>query len=202
LSILQSKVEGFFNQNDLNHEQMEKLIDMQSTVQKMKKMVNSLLLISKVNNAQFLKTDSVDLGELLFGLNEEWKFMAEERNIKLELLKNEPYQFSATNESLCTMMIQNALVNALKYTPDKGKIELSGERTINGYQIKIADNGKGISREMMDQIKDGTVFLKDASKDKSGFGLQLIFKIGLFLNVEVQIETNTTGTSLIFDFKD
>lgn len=200
LSILQSKVEGFFNQDDLSQDQMEKLMDMQSTVQKMKKMVNSLLLISKVNNAQFLKTDTIDLGGLLLELCEEWKSMADERNIELVLPKNEPYQFSATNESLCTMMIQNALVNALKYTPDGGKISILGEKTAKGYQIRVVDNGNGISREMMDQIKEGTVFLKDASKDKSGFGLQLIYKIGLFLNVGVQIDTNPKGTSLIFDF--
>lgn len=202
LSILQSKVEGIFNLPDLKQEQMEKLMDMQSTVQKMKKMVNSLLLISKVNNAQFLKTDSVDLGELLSDLHQEWKSMADDKNIKMLLQKNELYQFTATNESLCIMMVQNALVNALKYTPDRGKISLSGEKTESGYQITVVDNGKGISKEMMDQIKNGTVFLKDASKDKSGFGLQLIYKIGLFLNVGVQIETNTNGTSLIFDFKN
>lgn len=202
LSVLQSKVEGFFNQADLNQEQMEKLMDMQSTVQKMKKMVNSLLLISKVNNAQFLKTDTMDLGELLHDLNEEWKSMADDKNIKLSLLKNEPFLFTSTNESLCTMMVQNALVNALKYTPEGGYITLSGDRMTNGYQITVADNGAGISKEMMDQIQEGTVFLKDAAKDKSGFGLQLIYKIGLFLNVGVKIDTGSQGTSLVFSFQD
>jgi len=201
LSVLQSKVEGFFNQADLNQEQMEKLMDMQATVQKMKKMVNSLLLISKVNNAQFLKTDAIDLGELLNELYEEWKSMAVDKNIELSLLKNEPFLFTSTNESLCTMMIQNALVNALKYTPDSGKISLSGEKLANGYQITVTDNGDGISKEMMDQIQEGTVFLKDAAKDKSGFGLQLIYKIGLFLNVGVKIETGSDGTSLVFNFQ-
>ena len=202
LSVLQSKVEGFFNQDDLKQGQMEKLMDMQSTVQKMKKMVNSLLLISKVNNAQFLKTDAIDLGELLNELYEEWKPMADDKSIELSLQKNEAFLFTSTNESLCTMMIQNALINALKYTPDGRKISLSGEKTTKGYQITVSDNGEGISKELMAQIKEGTVFLKDASKDKSGFGLQLIYKIGLFLNVEVKIDTSSEGTSLIFHFQN
>jgi signal transduction histidine kinase len=201
LSVLQSKVEGFFNQDDLNQEQMEKLMDMQSTVQKMKKMVNSLLLISKVNNAQFLKTDDINLGEILNEMYEEWKPMADEKNIELSLQKNEAFLFTSTNESLCTMMVQNALVNALKYTQEGGRISISGIKALNGYQITVYDNGDGISKEMMDQIKEGTVFLKDAAKDKSGFGLQLIYKIGLFLNVGVEIDTSTEGTSLVFNFQ-
>ena len=174
---------------------------MQSTVQKMKKMVNSLLLISKVNNAQFLKTDDIDLGELLDTLYEEWKSMADDKNIELSLLKKDAFLFTSTNESLCTMMIQNALVNALKYTPEGGNITLSGEKVANGYQITVSDNGAGISKEMMDQIQEGTVFLKDAAKDKSGFGLQLIYKIGLFLNVGVKIDSSPEGTSLVFNFQ-
>ncbi|MCL6261377.1 HAMP domain-containing histidine kinase [Aquiflexum sp. TKW24L] len=199
LSILQSKVEGFFNQDNLNQDQMEKLIDMQSTVQKMKKMVNSLLLISKVSNAQFLKSDSVVLQNLLLELYEEWKPMADEKNIILLLEKNDHFEFT-TNESLCTMMVQNALVNSLKYTPEGGQIKMSGVNSTMGYQITIADNGPGILEDIMDQIKEGTVFLKNASKDKSGFGLQLIYKIGLFLNIKVQIDTKPTGTTVFFNF--
>ncbi|MGY6742903.1 MAG: sensor histidine kinase [Cecembia sp.] len=199
ISVLQTKVETLFAQEGLSEEQMDKLMDMQQTIQKMKKTVNALLLISKVNNAQFIKTEEVPVHEVLEELVEDWEAMAAEKNIQLNFKGAENYILKDSNRSLCLMMLRNALVNAIKYTPQYGKIDIEGRRINKHYRISIHDNGPGIAERLLQQVEEGTVFLKDVDKDKSGFGLQILNKVALYLGVKVEIKSNSSGTVVNFE---
>ena len=200
ISVLQTKVETLFAQEGLSGEQMDKLMDMQQTIQKMKKTVNALLLISKVNNAQFIKTEEVPVHEVLEELIEDWEAMATEKNIQLYFEEADAFVIKESNRSLCLMMLRNALVNAIKYTPESGKIYITGKKQENQYRVSIKDSGPGISTQLLEQVERGTVFLKDVEKDKSGFGLQILYKVALYLGVKVEIKSGNSGTEVIFDF--
>jgi signal transduction histidine kinase len=200
ISVLQTKVETLFSQKGLNEEQMDKLMEMQQTIQKMKKTVNALLLISKVNNAQFIKTEEVPIHEVLEELVEDWEAMATEKQIHLHFKGAESFVLKESNRSLCLMMLRNALVNAIKYTPESGKILFSGTWEGDHYRVSVQDNGPGISDNLLKQVEDGTVFLKDVDKDKSGFGLQILYKVALYLDVKVEIKSSHAGTTVNFDF--
>ncbi|MEX2594269.1 MAG: HAMP domain-containing sensor histidine kinase [Anditalea sp.] len=202
ISVLQSQIESFFSEENLSDKDLDRLMEMQSTVQKFKKTVNSLLLLSKVNNAQFLKSETVDIALILEDLFEEWESVAEDKSIDIRLLTSESFQLKATNISLCTIMLQNVLINAIKYTPSGGSIEMSGTPCNLGYRISIKDTGPGISPELMEQVKTGIVFLKDAKVDRSGFGLQIIFKIALYLGIEIEMDSGEHGTEFNFCFHE
>jgi len=200
ISVLQSKLEAIFNDEHLTSYQSEKLMDMQDTLQKMKKSVNALLLLSKVNNAQYLKTETVDLKNLVDALVEDWTEIAEEKGILIKKGIIAPFVFEDTNLSLCQMMVQNALSNAVKYVENGGEISLSG--TINGdsYEVVVENDGVGIDDKLIEQVKNGLVFLKDVSKEKSGFGLQIMYKVALFLGVGLEIGSQTGKTRVCFSF--
>ena len=200
ISVLQSKLEAIFNDEHLTSYQSEKLMDMQDTLQKMKKSVNALLLLSKVNNAQYLKTETVDLKNIVDGLVEDWTEIAEEKGIQIKKGIIAPFVFEDTNSSLCQMMVQNALSNAVKYVENGGEISLSG--TINGdrYEVVVENDGVGIDERLIEQVKNGLVFLKDVSKEKSGFGLQIIYKVALFLGVGLEIGSQKGKTRVCFSF--
>ena len=204
ISVLQSKLEAIFGDENLSPYQSEKLMDMQNTLQKMKKSVNALLLISKVNNAQFIKTETADLQEILESLLEDWVDIAADQGVTLQKGKLEPFIFSGTNYSLCQMMIQNGLSNAVKYVSSGGEIWLSGIKKSDQYEIVIENDGEGIDDKLLAQVKNGLVFLKDVTKEKSGFGLQIMFKIAIFLGVtlEVTSENGKTRVSYRFPIED
>ena len=200
ISVLQSKVEALFVDENLNAYQSEKLIDMQDSLQKMKKSVNALLLLSKVNNAQFLKTEEADLGKILQDLIDDWGEIAENQGIKLSQGKIQPFVFKNTNNSLCIMMIQNALSNAVKYVHANGNIWISGIRQSDSYEILIENEGEGIDEKLLDQVRNGLVFLKDVNKEKSGFGLQIMHRIATFLGVKIQLSSKDGKTRVVFSF--
>lgn len=204
ISVLQSKLEAIFGDENLSPYQSEKLMDMQNTLQKMKKSVNALLLLSKVNNAQFIKTETADLREILESLLEDWVAIAADQGVTLQKGKLDPFNFSGTNYSLCQMMIQNGLSNAVKYVSSGGEIWLSGIKKSDQYEIVIENDGEGIDEKLLAQVKNGLVFLKDVTKEKSGFGLQIMFKIAIFLGVtlEVTSENGKTRVSYRFPIED
>lgn len=204
ISVLQSKLEAIFGDENLSPYQSEKLMEMQNTLQKMKKSVNALLLISKVNNAQFIKTETADLQEILESLLEDWVDIAADQGVTLQKGKLDPFNFSGTNYSLCQMMIQNGLSNAVKYVSSGGEIWLSGIKKSDQYEIVIENDGEGIDDKLLAQVKNGLVFLKDVTKEKSGFGLQIMFKIAIFLGVtlEVTSENGKTRVSYRFPIED
>lgn len=200
ISVLQSKLEAIFGDENLSPYQSEKLMDMQNTLQKMKKSVNALLLLSKVNNAQFIKTETADLQEILESLLEDWVDIAADQGVTLQKGKLDPFNFSGTNYSLCQMMIQNGLSNAVKYVSSGGEIWLSGIKKSDQYEIVIENDGEGIDEKLLAQVKNGLVFLKDVTKEKSGFGLQIMFKIAIFLGVTLEVTSENGKTRITYRF--
>jgi len=140
------------------------------------------------------------LKNIVDGLVEDWTEIAEEKGIQIKKGIIAPFVFEDTNSSLCQMMVQNALSNAVKYVENGGEISLSG--TINGdrYEVVVENDGVGIDEKLIEQVKNGLVFLKDVSKEKSGFGLQIMYKVALFLGVGLEIGSQKGKTRVCFSF--
>ncbi|MFZ9187137.1 MAG: sensor histidine kinase [Algoriphagus sp.] len=200
ISVLQSKLEAIFGDENLTEKQHEKLLEMQDSLQKMKKSVNALLLLSKVNNAQYLKTEAVDIQKVCTDLLEDWIEIADSKGVQLQAATLEPFVFHVSNASLCGMMVQNALSNAVKYVSQKGEVVVRGINRGDAYVLSIENEGVGIDENLLSQVREGMVFLKDVAQEKSGFGLQIMHKIAVFLGVSIQIITEIGKTKVIFTF--
>ncbi|AFZ36783.1 histidine kinase [Stanieria cyanosphaera PCC 7437] len=83
------------------------------------------------------------------------------------------------DEELVRQVIINLLENAIKYTPEEGKINLSIlHRTSQKVQLSLCDNGPGIPAAKQERIFEGHFRLKrDRSKEGYGLGLSLCRKI-------------------------
>jgi signal transduction histidine kinase len=78
------------------------------------------------------------------------------------------------------MVIENLLNNAIKYTPDKGAIELTVRRARGDVVISIKDTGVGISPEVQATIFDKfTRVENELSTDVNGSG------VGLYLTQQI-----------------
>jgi signal transduction histidine kinase len=199
ISVLQAKVEALFDADQLSQVQLEKLVDMQNSLQKIKKTVNALLLMSKVNNQQFLLTEKVECQNIINELIEEWRDLALDKGISIEWKAEAEVILENSNSSLFEILIRNALSNAVKYGIPNEKIVITSGINNNQMYFSFFNKGALISEEIIDQVKAGRVFLKDASKDKSGFGLQIMFKVATYLNFTVEIQSSEgIGTKVTF----
>lgn len=64
--------------------------------------------------------------------------------------------------------ILNVAMNAVRFTPDGGSIELAAKRTGNGMEISVTDTGIGIPDEDRERIFARLVELKDVNQHSSG----------------------------------
>jgi len=122
-------------------------------IDRLGEMIKDMIDVSLIdNNMLSLKFQPTWLNQLLTGLEFEFKNILVERNIKLDIKS-----FSGSKEMMFadTERIQQALVNvlsnAIKYTPNGGKIIVDG-RILPGFvEVLVKDNGIGIAEE--DQIR-------------------------------------------------
>jgi len=134
-------------------------------------LATSTILLSKLT-AQSIVTDieEYDLGEQLrecsIILSGKWLQKNMEFDVSLDHV-----MYSGNKEMMQHLWI-NLLDNAVKYTPEGGKVTVSVSEE-NGYAIvKIADTGEGMSKEVRDHLFD-PYFQGDSSHSRQGLGLGL-----------------------------
>jgi signal transduction histidine kinase len=200
ISVMQSKIENMLSESHLSPEELQRLMDMQQTIQRFKHLVNSLLLISKISNAQYVKNEMVDLCQVVQEVIETWEPVAREKGLNFSVEADVAVPIANSNYSMVLMMIQNAVINAIRYTTAPGSVSLTISQREHGAVVEVTDTGNGIPTTLIDQVKRGHVFLTDAKNDKSGFGLQIMHRIATFLNVDLTIDSTDKGTIIRFDF--
>lgn len=130
--------------------------------------------LNKINS---LNLQRVYVRELFANLHQLMQPTFEQKGIELEIiLRNTDLQLEA-DASLIEQVLINLIVNAIEAVKEKQypKIVLSAEQTQNKKLIlKVADNGAGISEEILDKI---FIPFFSTKKNGSGIGLSLCKQI-------------------------
>jgi len=73
------------------------------------------------------------------------------------------------------MVIRNIVTNAIKFTPENGKVRISVININQDLQVEVSDNGIGISPEDQTKLfRIDTDFSKKGTMGEGGTGLGLI----------------------------
>lgn len=128
-----------------------KVIDTES--ERMTRLVKDLLQLSKLeyDNIQWnMKKISIYkiVSECVYRMN----ISAEQKNQVLEFNSNLDIPETMGDRDRIEQVIVNILSNAIKYTPDNGKIMISLSLEENNIIIKVADDGIGIPKEDLPRL--------------------------------------------------
>jgi two-component system clock-associated histidine kinase SasA len=146
----------------------------------MNKMITELLDISQSIGSELkILPSELFLPELCHEilLSLEPKFREKNQNICSDIPQDLPSVYG--DEELIRQVIVNLLENAIKYTPNNGKISLSIlHKTSQQIQVSIKDNGLGIPEDQKEHIFDGYFRLeRDENTEGYGIGLALCRKV-------------------------
>jgi heavy metal sensor kinase len=140
----------------------------------MSRIVENLLTLSRADSGQIqMEVRPVQLKRLVVEAYEECKALAEEKKLSVLLDKVEEATVYG-DEMWLRQMLLNLVDNAVKYTPEGGKIWLSME--VEGGYVKLAvrDTGIGIPEEDLPRIFDRFYRVdKVRSREMGGSGLGL-----------------------------
>ena len=145
---------------------------------RMMRMVTDLLHLSRIDNANsHLDVELINFTAFItFILNRFDKMRAQDQEKKYELVRDYPITsvWIEIDTDKMTQVIDNILNNAIKYSPDGGKITVSMKTTDDQMILSISDQGLGIPKEDLPKIFDRFYRVDKArSRAQGGTGLGL-----------------------------
>jgi len=136
--------------------------------------IDNLHTLSKADQGQHVVSmESTNLKELMEELFEDCEILAAKKHIIVEFEKSDDISIHGDKIRLRQLFL-NLIENAIKYTPDNGKVLLNLERQ-NGFAIvQVKDTGVGIPKEEQNKIFDRFYRVDKArSRELGGSGLGL-----------------------------
>lgn len=157
-------------------EQKKYLEEIYNGNRRMVDLVNTLLDVSRIELGTFVvESKPTNITKLAQSVIDEHKLQIDKKKIKFSFLFEKNIPLIQADPKILLMVIQNILSNAVKYTPESGKVEVSlSLDNKNSVVLKISDTGYGIPKNQQDKIFT-KLFRADnvIGKDTEGTGLGL-----------------------------
>ena len=173
LTLIADPVDYIIRDSNLNAQQRDMLQIVQRNVAVLTRLVSEILDFRKVQNGKMkLHLSDFDLIECMQQWIGLFTVSAQKKNINLQLEAPKTIPMRADHDKL-ERICYNLLTNAMKYTPNGGKITFAA--TVEGDKVKIevSDNGIGIAADEQAYIFDRFYQAKNAGQG-TGIGLALV----------------------------
>jgi two-component system OmpR family sensor kinase len=160
---------GAMDQPDKLHKALN---SMYAESERMKKLVQNLLLLAKLDRSPMIQLSEGDLDGIIKEMAPQLRVLAGKRNVSLKLTSNLRCRF---DEDKMKQVLLNLFHNAVQHTdPEKGDIQLSLDKVADGVELTVRDNGPGISEEHFPYLFD-RFYRSDPSRSRKygGTGLGL-----------------------------
>ncbi len=127
LAIFRSKLELLMQGADISSEQAELISSLLNATDRIVRLNKNLLLLSKIENRQFLSRQEILLSSALTQSLGLYKQMAQEKEIKITTHIISEIAIK-TNPSLLEILLSNLISNALRYTPAQNEVRIEIEK--------------------------------------------------------------------------
>jgi PAS domain S-box-containing protein len=145
------------------------------------KLIDDLLDMNRLMSGNVhLDITSVDVGSTLQATTKALQPAVEAKNIDLKVRVQSPPVEVLADGRLIQQVLWNLLQNAIKFTPDGGRVEASVERLHGEARIAVQDTGRGISPSFLPHVFE-RFRQEDSSTTRESFGLGLGLSIAKHL---------------------
>jgi signal transduction histidine kinase len=203
LSIIQGFIETLQmkDENLTKQERLDYLNTINSSGERLSKLISQLFEYSKLEANQIEpQSEPFLISELANDIHRNYMVLANQKNIDLKLKMDNGIPLVFADISLVERAIQNLMDNALKFTPENGKVTVQIAHNDNDVEITIKDSGPGIKKENQGLIFERYRQTKtNKRKEGAGLGLAIVKKIVELHNTSVKVLSKPNeGTSFSF----
>ncbi|GAA4364323.1 hypothetical protein GCM10023185_33760 [Hymenobacter saemangeumensis] len=196
ISILQNRFENMLQAENLPEEAELQLVASQKTLQRLTATLRTLLLISRVENGQYPRTEQVPVAGLLDEALEELEDRLLDRGLTVQRQLQGAPAVPNGNRALLFTLFYNLLSNATKYNEPNGRITLQGEALADGhYELRIHNTGPPIPAGQLPQVFKRFRRVHAGSTEGHGLGLALVSTIADFHGLQLRVASDDTGTT-------
>jgi len=188
---------------DLSEKQTRYLARIKSNADRLARLINDLLDLSRIEAGINLKPTNLDLVTIAKEVTEILRPVAAEKLITLTIESPENTLTAWADPDRISEVLMNLLGNAIKFTPTHGEVTLSLRRSGNEWvKISVADTGPGIPSEEANRIFDKFYQVTQAEKQKAvgtGLGLSITKALVEMHGGKIWLESEG-GRGSIFSF--
>lgn len=202
ITAIQGLIETLAGDGDMETNTREKFIKkIRNQTQRMSRMVQDLLTISRLESEDHaIDHQSFDLLKPVEEAVETVQPNVEQKRHELTVNVPESSPRVEGDPAAVRQLVSNLLDNAIKYTDEGGKIELTIRTNEDDVMIEVSDNGAGIEPRKQDRIFERFYRVDDARTREAGgtgLGLSIVKHLTLSLDGEIDVES-TPGRGSTF----
>jgi signal transduction histidine kinase len=178
----------------INEEQRDLLTKTYESNERMISLINDLLSVTRIEEGRYVyKKEAVDLKEIVGNIVKNYKEEAKRRGINFNF--NDPKEKlpkAKVDVEKIKLAITNLIDNAIRYTPEGGKVIASLEKKNKSLEFSVKDSGIGVPEDQQQRLF--TKFFRASSAvrietEGSGLGLFICKNIIEAHNGEVWFES-------------
>jgi two-component system phosphate regulon sensor histidine kinase PhoR len=142
---------------------------------RMNKMISDLLQLSEIESKEFkLKTEPFLVRETIEEVIDSLRRSADQKGQSLEMETDSEDLTAVGDKYRITQALTNLLDNAIKYTPEKGRVKIQARAKDGSVEVTVSDNGVGIPAKDLPRIFERFYTVdKGHSRELGGTGLGL-----------------------------
>ncbi len=186
ISGLTEEIQGYEKEKTLIQRNSRRLLGL----------VNQILSLQKLESRQMeLRLTSGDIARYLNYLTESFQSLAQRKRLRLVYYADPESIPMAFDEEKMQQLVANLISNAIKFTPEYGKVEVGLSLTNSGkdVQLKVRDTGVGIPADQLEHIFDRFHQAENQharSGEGTGIGLALVKELVKLMDGEIEVESN------------
>ncbi|GAA4358920.1 hypothetical protein GCM10023185_25020 [Hymenobacter saemangeumensis] len=203
LAALQYRFDNMLSDESLSDENLLRVVESQRTVHRLRTIIKSLLMISKIENDQFPRTETVTLTQLVAEVSEELHERLALLDLTLQQELQSDFVVANCNRSLLFTLLFNLMSNAVKYNRQGGQVQVLGRPAASraGYVLEIRDTGIGISKEQLPRLFHRFDKGSSTDPDSYGLGLSIVRTIADLHGIVLEVNSiEGLGTSFLLTF--
>ena len=201
LSVIQNYCVLLQDETLSEEKKQEYILSIQNTTLRLADLIKNILRLNKLENQTIYPEKKVyNLSEQLCECILQFEQIWENKQIQMEFDIQEDV-FVNADEELLSIVWNNLISNALKFSYEKGNVFVGLKVEENTCVIKVMDNGCGMSNETGKHIFD-KFYQADHShaSQGNGLGLALVKKVVELMNGQISVQSEL-GKGSIFEVR-
>jgi len=177
LSIIRSKLDMLIQDEELSQKQSELVKEAYSSIKKLSRLNQSLLLLAKIENQQFDNKQKMNLKEKVEEKIEQFRELWQSNGITINYLLHESQCY--LSPELLDILLNNLFSNASNHNTNSGSI------TIHLEQKKLTVSNSGLPTPLDEQKLFTRFYKTPVNSSRNGLGLSIIKQIAKASGINV-----------------
>ena len=179
IAIIRNKLELLIQSENLENNQLQIIESVSQAANRLSKLNQNLMLLTRIENLQFSNIESIDIGEVIDKYLEHFDDLLDLK----KLIVTKEFKNKAVvqiNNVLADTLISNLLSNAIKHNVEEGKIKI----LLNANELMISNSGQSLHmkpQELFERFKKA-----NTQSSSLGLGLTIVKKIADLYHFKIE----------------